>query len=99
MLKLKQPIRLYCPKCGYERIITDPIDAIAITESSYKLARKGKEPTCPKCGYPIASEPCILYPGGWSVLSKLIEEESSEEEKFLAILGVLIIANLLIKKT
>jgi len=73
-LKLKQPIKLYCPKCGYERIITDSIDAITITDTSYKLARKRKEPTCLKCGYPIASEPCILYPGGWSVLSKLIEE-------------------------
>jgi ribosomal protein S27AE len=73
-LKLKQPIRLYCPKCGYERIITDPIEAITITDTSYKLAREGKESTCPRCGYPIASEPCILYPGGWRVLSKLIEE-------------------------
>jgi hypothetical protein len=47
---------------------------MTITDTSYKLAREGKEFTCPRCGYPITSEPCILYPGGWEVLSKIIEE-------------------------
>jgi hypothetical protein len=72
--RLKQPVKLICARCGWERVVTDPIEAMSITESSYKLARERRELTCPKCEYPLIAEPCILYPGGWKVLRDLIEE-------------------------
>jgi predicted RNA-binding Zn-ribbon protein involved in translation (DUF1610 family) len=67
-------VRLYCPVCGWERIITGVLDAIAITDSSYKLARQRKELTCPECGHGLAASPCILYPGGWAVLDELVKK-------------------------
>jgi hypothetical protein len=74
LFRLKQPVKLACTRCGWEKIVTDPIEAMSITESSYKLARERRELTCPKCEYPLIAEPCILYPGGWKVLRDLIEE-------------------------
>jgi len=73
-LVLKKPVRLYCPKCGYEKIITTWIDATSIADTSYKLAKERRELECPKCGTPLLSEPCILYPHGWEVLKEITEE-------------------------
>jgi hypothetical protein len=74
-LVLKMPVRLYCPKCGYEKIVTRWIEAASITDTSYRLARQSRELECIKCGAPILSEPCILYPRGWEVLKSITEEK------------------------
>jgi predicted nucleic-acid-binding Zn-ribbon protein len=100
MLKLKQPVRLYCPKCGWERVITDPLEAMSVTETSYRLAREKRELTCPKCGRPILSEPCILYPGGWKTIKELITEEENPKNGNIIIWGIaslLIMMNILLK--
>lgn len=68
---LKQAVKMYCTKCGYMKTITTWVEAATITSTSYNLARERRELECPRCGAPVLSEPCILYPYGWRMMKKI----------------------------
>jgi DNA-directed RNA polymerase subunit RPC12/RpoP len=72
-MRVKRKVTLYCSRCGWEKVLDNVLDIINYSRLSGQLARRGREVECPKCGYPISAEPCILYPGGWRVLKEVIE--------------------------